>query len=462
MTPATEHEHPPDRRMIFILFALSAAALGHALQRRDGLYDERGFVWLSISLGLCLIGVAVSLRLSLCKCAAIAIGGLIAWQIVQMLRVEHPGSWHGPESTKTYKWMVAALAGAAAGVWVCVLLRREKWARRIFLPLALAVFLVLGFWLLHVVPRPHMDAWEAQKSGLDAFCAGKNPYDAPFPDIWNYPPGYSPGTVVKDGMVHLGFPYPPLILLMDLPGHVIFGDFRYSNLFAIIGAAAFLGYARRGMVAPLAALLFLTTPRTLFILESGFTEPATALLAAATAFAALRRWRWTPILLGLLFASKQYLVIVAPCALLLIPRPWTFRTIARWVSIAVATGLAVSLPIILPFLKDFIRCTIEPIAKAHFRYDALSYLALYAKVKGVTPNPIIGFILAALALPLVLWRSPRSAVGFASGSSLVLLLFFAFSKGAFANYYYLIIAMLCAACAAAHTENEPTASITRD
>lgn len=448
--------------MIFILFALSAAALGYALQRRDGLYDERAFKALTLSLGLCLFGIAVGMRISLGKCAAVAMGGLIAWQLVQMFRAEHPGSWHGPALTPTYIWLVAAVATPVSGVLHCTLFDRKTLARFCFLPLSLLAFLVLGIWLLNVVPHPFMDPWEAQVSGLKAFCAGKNPYDAPFPDIYNHPPGYSPGTVVKDGMVHLGFPYPPLMLLMDLPGHVIFGDFRYSNLFAIIGAAAFLGYARRGMIAPLAALLFLTTPRTLFILESGFTEPATALLVGATVFAAVRKWCWTPVLLGLLFASKQYLVIVAPCALLLIPRPWTARTVGRWVTIAVATGLAVSLPIILPFLKDFIRCTIEPIAKAHFRYDALSYLALYAKVKGVTPNPIIGFILAALALPLVLWRSPRSAAGFAAGSSLVLLLFFAFSKGAFANYYYLIIALLCAACAAAHTENEQTASITRD
>lgn len=462
MTPPPEQDAAPDRRMLFILFALSAATLGYALQRRDGLFDEKAFKALTISLGLCLIGVVAALRLPLGKCAGIAMGGLIGWQLVQMFRAEHPGSWHGPANTMAYKVMVGALGACVAGVLVLLLMGREKLARGVLFPLSLAAFLVLGIWILRVVPHPFMDPWEAQVSGLKNFCASKNPYDAPFPDIYNHPPGYSPGTVVKDGMVHLGFPYPPLMLLMDLPGHVIFGDFRYSNLFAMIGAAAFLGYARRGMIAPLAALLFLTTPRTLFILESGFTEPATALLAGATVFASVRKWRWTPVLLGLLFASKQYLVIVAPCALLMIPRPWTMRTVGRWVAIAVATGLAVSLPIILPFLKDFVRCTIEPIAKAHFRYDALSYLALYAKVKGVTPNPLIGFALAVLALPLVLWRSPRSVAGFAAGSSLVLLLFFAFSKGAFANYYYLIIALLCAACAAVQTENEQAAAITRD
>ena len=43
--------------------------------------------------------------------------------------------------------------------------------------------------------------------------------------------------------------------------------------------------------------------------------------------------------------------------------------------------------------------------------------------------------------------APRTAAGFAGSVGLVMLVFFAFSKQAFANYYFFVIGALC--CAAA-------------
>jgi hypothetical protein len=306
---------------------------------------------------------------------------------------------------------------------------------------------VLGFWWLRAVPQPFTDVWEAQRAGVEAFCAGKSPFNAPFPDIYHHPEGYSPGTVVRNGMVELGFPYPPLTLLLNLPGHLLLGDFRYSDLICVVVAAGLIGYCRRGAMPMLAAVLFLSTPRTLFILEDGFTEPGAAMLLAATIFAGCRRWRVTPVLVGLLIASKQYLIIAAPCALLLIPPPWNWRKVLRWVVVAAIAGLAVTIPFIAHDPHGFIRCAITPSVNAAFRYDALSLLALYADRTGVTPNGLIGFGMAALMIPLALWRGPRSPGGFAMGVGLVFMVFFAFGKGAFCNYYYLIIAAFCAAIA---------------
>jgi hypothetical protein len=447
-TPGEKLDPQADRAgWTLACLAISVATLGYALQRRDGLFEPVAFVFLTISLAFCLLAF-FRFRLSAGQWLIAGTGVLIAWQFGQMFSIEHPGSWHAPVAGRTYYLLLAACACSGLAIFGVCIARRDNLARRIFFPLCLATFLVLGFWWLRAVPHPFTDVWEAQRAGLEAFCAGKSPFNAPFPDVYDYPPGYSVGTVVRNGMVELGFPYPPLTLLLNLPGHVLMGDFRYSNLLFILATAALIGYARPGPLALLAALLFLTTPRTLFILELGFTEPGVALCLAAVIFAACRRWRITPVLLGLLFASKQYLMLAAPCALLLIPPPWNWRTTLRWVAIAAATALAISLPMILPNLHDFIRCTITPSTNAHFRYDSLSYLALYADQTGITPNGTIGFVSAVLALPLVLWRTPRSPAGFAFALATVFMVFFALGKGAFCNYYYLIIASFCAAIAA--------------
>jgi hypothetical protein len=430
-----------------VCLALSAGALGYALQRRDGLYEPVGFVFLGVSLVFCLLAL-VPVRVRAGRWLIVGVGGIIAWQFVQMLVVTYPGSQHAPVAGHRYYVLVWVLAGLVMGLVIVCVLGRSELGRWIFFPLCLVVFLVLGWWWIDSVRHPFIDVWEAQRAGLVAFCSGKSPFNAPFPDIYNYPAGYSPGTVVRNGMVELGFPYPPLTLLLDLPGHAGLGDFRYTNLIYVTIGGAAIGYCRRGAMPMLAAILFLTTGRTLFMVELGFTECQVVMLLGLMIFAACRGWRMTAVLLGLLMAGKQYLVIVAPCAVFLIPRPWNWRVVLRWAGIAAAAGLVVSLPIILIDPRGFVRCTIVPIMNAYFRYDALSFLALYAKHTGVTPSASIGFVLSVLALGVVMWRAPRSPAGFAMGSGVVFMLFFAFSKGAFCNYYYLVIALFCAGIAA--------------
>jgi hypothetical protein len=44
---------------------------------------------------------------------------------------------------------------------------------------------------------------------------------------------------------------------------------------------------------------------------------------------------------------------------------------------------------------------------------------------------------------LCLWRAERTPAGFAGAIALCFFVFFAFSKQAFANYYYMVIAAMC-------------------
>jgi hypothetical protein len=64
----------------------------------------------------------------------------------------------------------------------------------------------------------------------------------------------------------------------------------------------------------------------------------------------------------------------------------------------------------------------------------------------------MGFLAAAAAIALVLWRAPT---GFAAASAIVFLIFFAFIKQAFTNYDYFVIGVLCVAAAAARFPDQP-------
>src|SRR5437016_5450699 len=114
---------------------------------------------------------------------------------------------------------------------------------------------------------PRIDVWTAQTAGLDALRHGRDPWSSTFPDVYHNPDLYAPGTV-RDGVVHLGFPYPPLTVLLDLPAHFLFGDFRYANLLAMLAAAALIAAARPGPTSALLATLFLFTPRAFLVLRN--------------------------------------------------------------------------------------------------------------------------------------------------------------------------------------------------
>ena len=78
--------------------------------------------------------------------------------------------------------------------------------------------------------------------------------------------------------------------------------------------------ARPGTTSALSAFLLLFTPRVFFVLISGWTEPLLVLWLAAAVYCACRRPTLLPVALGLLLATKQYMVLALPLTVLLVPR----------------------------------------------------------------------------------------------------------------------------------------------
>jgi hypothetical protein len=309
----------------------------------------------------------------------------------------------------------------------------------------LLVHAALGVWTLRAAPQPGVDVCLFQREAADALLHGRNPYAItfadPYPDSSRF---YGPGVSVN-GRLQFGYPYPPLTLLLTAPAHRL-GDFRSAQLLAMTLAGALVALARPGRLAFMAAALLLFTPRGFFVLEAGWTEPFAVLFLAATVFALCRCPRWGAVPLGLLLASKQYLAL-ALLATPLLPGELRFRL--RTVGLAVAVGAAVTLPLALWDLPAFVRSAVALQLRQPFRADALSFLVPVRQVMHTTPPAWIAFLLAAGAAWVAARKLPRTASGFATAIAFTFLVFFAFNKQAFCNYYHFVIGALCCAVAAA-------------
>jgi len=241
-----------------------------------------------------------------------------------------------------------------------------------------------------------------------------------------------------------------------LPGYLLTGDYRFSQLLALTLAGLFLALARPDRVGALVAALLLFSPRVFFVLEQGWTEPFAIVLLAATV-ACARRWpRALPLALGALLAIKQTMIFIPPLAFLLTgglghPREW-LRLHRR----AGLVALIVTLPLALGEVRGFITAVITLQLHQPQRSDALSYVAALARA-GLPVPAWLAFAALVPVLGLALWRGARGASGFAIAAGALYLVFFALNKQAFCNYYFFALGALCCGIAATQPVASPVA-----
>jgi len=237
-------------------------------------------------------------------------------------------------------------------------------------------------------------------------------------------------------------------------------DFRNAHLAAMIVSAVLITLAKPGRLSFLAAVLLISTPRTFFVLEQGWTEPFQAMLLALTVFLACRAPTFMPFALGLFLASKQYL----PAAAALLPvlltdrgRSLGARALLVVLLKAVIAAAVVTLPFVLWNPRAFWESAVVLHTRFPYRSDALTLLSWWGRSDPTWVGPAWpGFAALAIGIGLSLWRAPRGAFGFAAAVAMCFLLFFAFGKHAFANYYYFVIGAMC--CAIALTAENPAAA----
>ncbi|HVF84822.1 MAG TPA: hypothetical protein VM821_02485, partial [Abditibacteriaceae bacterium] len=164
-------------------------------------------------------------------------------------------------------------------------------------------------------------------------------------------------------------------------------------------------------------------------------------------------------------ASKQYAFLAMPLFWLLVPLSVSasaksgesstrLRGESSWPAFwlflgkSLAVMAVVTLPLALWDFGAFFYSTMQLQFKQPFRPDSLSFMAMWSNLGwGLWPW-WIPFGLTLFALVWALRRAPRNEAGFFAAIALVFLIFFAFNKQAFVNYYYFVLgALWCAAMA---------------
>ena len=312
----------------------------------------------------------------------------------------------------------------------------------------LLIYLALGIGTIAGAPTPPIDVWAWHREALDALFSGRNPYAMTMPNIYGAASSqyYGPGLVAGDRVL-MGFQYPPLSLFLAVPGYLV-GDYRYSLLIAGAVTGGVLYLSRPGRIGAVAAALWLFSPIAFFVIGCGWTDSFAVLFLAMTAFAASRRSRWTFVPLGLLFAVKQYAVLAAPLVLLLpaIENGEPVRGQIRLLLKAAAVGIAVTAPMFLLNPSAMFRDLIVFQVLQPFRAESLSIPGWWHQVMQGGQLPVwLCFVAIVPATLVALWRRRMTACGFPLGTAFVLMVFFAFGKQAFVNYYHFVFGALVTA-----------------
>jgi hypothetical protein len=329
----------------------------------------------------------------------------------------------------------------------------------------------LGAWTIRQSPDAALDVHQFQQEGSKALLHLRNPYEMRVTSIYaDDTPYYGPG-VVKDHRLTYGFPYPPVSLILAMPGYALFGDVRYAMLAALIVSALLMALARNDRLSMAGAVTLLLTPRVFYMIEGGWTEPLVLLTFSIAMLASIRRWRGLPLAIGLFLATKQYTVILIPAIFLLaVDAPgdcrggnWRARDWRRGASLATKSILAAAaftLPMAMWDFREFWRSVVQWQFVQPFRTDALSYAAWTVRYLHHPPPPTwLAFAVLPPAAALALWRCPRTRAGFAAAVTFVLVVFFAMNKQAFCNYYFLAIATGCWAIAGEVKIEKPAVAV---
>jgi hypothetical protein len=376
-----------------------------------------------------------------------------AMYVERPLPKDHPGF---------VPWLMVAAVAAALSVL------GAKWLRGLALAVLVVANIALGIVTFRASPDPAIDVVTVHRAAFDALEDGKSPYSITFPDIYKGSESFYPPGSVEGGVVQFGYTYPFGTLLMAWPGQVLAGDFRYAELAALTFGAVAIAYAGRlTAVAVLAVALLLFTPRVFFELEQAWNEP----LAIPWLGVALLAWRagWirtAMIAMALLVSVKQYLVVAVPLSLLL-PAvgsrqsaveggQWAVSTWIERLRMPIAVGLiaiAFYLPPLVWDFQGFVRSVLMVQVNENLRLDSLSLAVNYWQLKGREMSTLLYGSIVLAALALTLWRAPRTPAGYAAALALVLFTAFAFGKKAFCNYYFFVIATLCAAVACGEGEH---------
>jgi hypothetical protein len=321
--------------------------------------------------------------------------------------------------------------------------------------LALAGFFVVMCWMIASSTSPHIDVVLFQQDGSAALLRGASPYGLRFENIFGHGTPYYARELQVGNQLAFGFPYPPLSLLLAIPGYVIAGDYRYSAAAAVTISAGLVARAGRGRIATGAGMLIILAPITQVVLYWGWSEPFVAVVFAGTAYLAAKSSPSTTVALGLLVAAKQYCAPVLLVGYVLLHAlrlkvgPWPM------VIVPIAVAMATVVPFALWDFQGLVHSTVIVQLLQPFRLDAVAVPALLARFDLAPTSQTIGLVIAGVTALLLIRWAPRTVSGFCYATAIFFAVFFIFSKQAFLNYYFFVLVAL--ACGIATTRVAPSA-----
>jgi hypothetical protein len=474
--------HGEDSAVASVALTLFAIALGHAVDLKDGTYSPEALFWLTVGVGFVVLAV-INPRWE----------GLQPWcrrwlPMILAVGVADQSYYLLSQFQSDPHITLAFMSVAILGVIQFFNIRSGlKWALTAVMVLSFCIAGVIAF-NIHS-KYPGIDVFMFQSGAAHGFVHGMNPYTLAYPniyppdtpfygagvvnaagplppgfiDFWHralpeiiypsglYPIGWNPQyqTIIgASGTLTVGYPYPPLSMILTLPGYLLGGDVRYSHVAAMGISAGLIATTRPGRVASLAAALLLLMPRALYVLDLSWTEPLLVLTFSFVMFCAFRWRKALPIALGLYFSTKQYTILTLPLLPLLIGGPHHWRSLGKILLKAAVVVALINIPFLLWDFHGFVRSLVVFQLLQSFRMDALSYLVFIRQYVPSMPVPAwIALLPLVVIIPLSLRRLPNSPAGFCAAVTAVHLFFFAFNKQAFCNYYYFVIATACWAVA---------------
>ena len=443
-----------ENELLLVVGGLSVASLlGQAVWFNNGALHPIAILFVGISIAIAAIATVASRKDSLplpSWTPRLVLWVALGIQLV-LLQLASPGvyiSASGPE------WqMFSAVLAVATFLSGCALSDNRIFPGSCF-ALTILAFVFLALWVVQFSPSPQIDVFLFQQEGARALLSGTNPYEIRTPNIYGHSHFYGP-DVVRDGTLEFGFPYFPLSLLAVLPGYLL-GDPRIAQVLFVATTGLVFSLLQPGPLGRGIALLYLFSPRTLFVVEQSWTEPLIVFLASMVALASKKSPLAIAPAFGILLAAKQTMVWMPFLFPLLVHGK--FRARLREFGITLGIAGMVTLPFFLWNPLEFWRSVVEWQFIQPFRKDALSFAALFNATTGNTFPSYLPFIASLACIALALWKSNRSPAGWAMSACLVYLVFFAMNKQAFCNYYFMVVGLACLAAASASVSGPETRS----
>lgn len=288
-----------------------------------------------------------------------------------------------------------------------------------------------------VSPKPHIDVWVYAKLGADHVLSGESPYGKHYPDLYN-------------GQFELtnGFVYWPVHTILFSINKFFVSDVRWilvlAHLFSLRLVYSFSKALKyNDTQALMHTLLWAAFPVTFFVIENSWVDVMSITLLIAHSTALFKgRLRTAGLLLGLIVASKQYMVFFPIFGLIYVVKKFNWKMGITYTCYSLLSALIVFTPFLVWSFDEFIKDTFLDLLTLGARDDALSWVAYFIKYHGFTiPGKYTGilYIVSFIGLIIISSRQKIPSLNTYHFSSIVMYsIVFLFGKQAFCNYYYML------------------------